>query len=221
MSIPVVSIPKQGPIATRPRRQSVWDTEGYVAGQAAKALINMFQNATNFSASVNNNVNLTLNKTNPRDTSMQTDGQLPQGQMAHIYGWRKKFRTMDAAVGVGANNGASLMNTQRILEETATLSFLFGNNNVYIGVPMWQVPTGAGVVKPFTTINATTVYSQQQDVERGNVYDWTLNGLPTELLQMENFVVQAQTYDGTQPTPAEDLFLTVQLVSVFFKGIQG
>jgi len=219
MAIPVVSIPKQGPIATRPRRQSVWDTECYVGGQAAKDLIVIFQNAGSFAASQNGGVSPALTKNNPRDTSMQADGQLPQGQMAHVYGWAKKFRTMQTEVW--DSKGTGLMNAQRQLEESATLSFFFGNSNIYIGVPMWQVPAAAGVQKPFTTLNASTVYSQQQTVERSNTYDWTLNGLPTEIGQMESFQVQAQTYDGTRPTPAYDLYLTVVLKSMFFKGIQG
>ena len=229
MSIPVVSIPQSGPIATRPRREQLWDTEGYPGNVAIKALVTNFKSAASFASSTNGATTMALSKVKPRDTNMEADGQLPKGTMFHFYGHRLKFRPLNQnqAINPVINEQQATNEAIRILRECTTVSFRFGSSNVFYWAPAYQVPAG---VSQFTNQIGTFLdqmyYNpEQQEVSRLNSYDVTLNGLPTELVEQESFAVDHTAYDGTLPiiptAATGDIYFTDVLIGVLFRGIQG
>lgn len=238
MSIPVVSIPKQGPIATRPRREQIWDTEGCPGNTAVKSLVTVFKSASNFNSSSVGATTMALAKVKPRDTNMEADGQLPKGTMFHYYGHRLKFRPLNqnvavqnAIAGIAAQQAIfATVEAIRLLRETTTIAFRFGSSNIFWWAPAYMVPAGASQYT-HTVGNTTDILfynPEQQDVTRLNSYDVTLNGLPTEIIEQESFAVDHQAYDGTSgatfviPTATTgDIYFTDVLTGVLFRGIQG
>lgn len=238
MSIPVVSIPKQGPIATRPRREQLWDTEGAPGNTALKAVVTTFKSASNFNASQVGATTMALSKIKPRDTNMDADGQLAKGTMFHYYGHRLKFRPLNQNTAA-QNNIAGIVAQQRLaatveairlLRETTTISFRFGSSSVFWWAPAFMVPSGASqFANQIGNVLDQMYYNpEQQDVSRLNSYDVTLNGLPTEIIEQESFAVDHTAYDGTSgatfviPTASTgDIYWTDVLVGVLFRGIQG
>lgn len=229
MSIPVVSIPKQGPIATRPRREQVYDTEGYPGNTATKAVVTVFKSASNFNSSQNGATGMALSKVKPRDTNMDADGQLAKGTMFHYYGHRLKFRPLnqDQSAQPVTNVVQATIEAIRVLRETTTLAFRFGSSNIFWWAPAFLVPAGVSqFCNPAGNFLDMFLYNpEQQDVTRCNSYDVTLNGLPTEITEQESFAVDHTTYDGTQPTiptaTTGDIYFQDVLTGVLFRGIQG
>lgn len=144
MSIPVVSIPQSGPIATRPRREQIWDSEGYPGNTATKALVTTFKSASNFGASQVGATTMALSKVKPRDTNMEADGQLPKGTMFHYYGHRFKYRPLNTnfATQPQTNVFQATIEAIRVLRETTTLAFRFGSSNIFWWAPSYLVPAG-------------------------------------------------------------------------------
>lgn len=214
MPIPIVSIPKQGPIATRPRRESIYDTEGWDSAGAIDSKITIFRNSTSFS-----NTTVALTKQKGRDHNLDgLGGQLPKGQMFHWYGVCNKLRVLNGNLFGAA--AAVWFDVARRIRESTWWTFYFGTSNAYISVQTWQIPQGADIIGAFTTHTAVTMIGQGQDADRNNNYDVTLNGVPTEIGELESFSVDIEA-SGVTPTPTLDTFDTVVLKGILFKGIQG
>lgn len=217
MPIPVVSIPQVGPIATRPRRESIYDTEGWNSGSVVSGKITVFRNATNFA-----NTSLALSKKKGRDVNIDgAGGQLPKGQMFHMYGITNKIRPYNVPLFTQAP--IATIDVMRQIRETMWWSFYFGSSARYVTVPLWQIPEGSSFVGMYTQWNNSTVVGPPQDLERINNFDMTLNGVPTEIGELESFFVDIESnYAGTTgPTPAVDLYNSVVLKGILFRGIQG
>ena len=214
MSIPVVSIPQQGPIATRPRRDGIYDTEGWDDGGAIDAKVTVFRSATSFS-----NTDLGLTKTKGRDHNFDNNGgQLPKGQALHWYVLANKIRPTAANLGGAAV--AVVWDVIRRIREVTWLTFRFGDTP-YLVLQTWQVPECVGVGRGYTTHNAVTLVGQSQsEHDRRNGYDVTLSGMPVEITALESFSADIEA-SGVTPTPTVDLYDTVYLKGVLLKGLQG
>ena len=216
MPIPIVTMPQQGPVAGRPRREALYDTEGWVGGSAIGAKITIFRNATAFTPPSGT---LGLSKTKGRDHNFDNNGgQLAKNQMLHWYSWTQKIRSL-AAVLTGAAVQGQFDLIRRISEGTWS-TFKFGGVP-YISVPTYQIPFGVGHGRVHTTHNAQTVMNPApQELERLNAYDVSLAGLPVEIGEQETFSEEIES-NGVTPTPAVDTYSTSSLRGVFLKGIQG
>lgn len=217
MPIPIVTIPKQGPIATRPRRESLYDTELWTAaGGAIAAKRSLYVNANAFVQTT------ALSKIKGRDHNMDgANGLLPKGQMFHWYGWRLKIRPMNRNLA-SENDGAILavFDVIRRIKEATWTTFYFGSSSLYLQLQTWQLPGGTGYPNCQHNQNATTYVGNNQDLDRMNNYDITLNGVPTEIGELEAYQVDIES-NGVTPTPTTDLYPTCQLIGMLFKGIQG
>lgn len=219
MSFPIVSIPRQGPIATRPRREQLWDTEGYADATAVPARLEIYRNTATYASTA---LGIGTAKVKGIDHNLDSrGGQLPKGQAMHVYGWALRHY---------ANNGNTfgaaavvVWDEIRRIRELTWASWLFSNSSVYITVPTNQIPAGcAETTGRFTTHNATTIIGEDSDAQRSNIYDVTMNGVPTELCELETFSVLVEAGgDITMPSPTQDIFVTNVFKGILFKGIQG
>lgn len=213
MSIPVVTMPQQGPIATRPRREGIYDSEGWANGSAITAKLTIFRSSTSFA------VTLGLTKTKGRDHNMDgPGGQLSKGQALHWYVLCNKIRPLAANL-----QGATIplvWDVVRRIRESTWCTFYFGNTP-YLVLQTWMIPEGCGVTGGFTNHNAITLVSQSQaELDRQNGYDVTLNGMPQEITQLESFSMDVEA-SGVTPTSTVDLYVTTYLKGVLLKGLVG
>lgn len=221
MPIPIVTIPKQGPIATRPRREALFDTEGWpsTGGNTISAKKSLFVNATSFAQTMG------LSKIKGRDHNMDgMNGLLPKGQMFHWYGWRLKIRPMSTPMApTSSTTPMSVFDIIRQIKETTWSSFYFGSSSLYLQLQTWQLPGGTGYPDCQHNQNATTYVGNNQDLDRMNNSDITLNGVPTEIGELEAYQVDIESNlpSGTTIVPPVDLYPSIQLIGMLFKGIQG
>lgn len=217
MAMPIISIPQAGRIATRPRRESIYDTEGYQDATAIPVRLEIYKNSQTFS---NANLGIGTAKVKGRDHNLDgRGGALPKGTMFHWYGWCMKHFPMNGNT-FGAASLVIWDEIRRIREVTWT-SFQFGGSNTYIQVPTWQIPEGAAAIcGRFTTNNATTMIGEGTSASRQDNYDVTLNGVPTEIGELESFSVLVEAGPST-PSPTQDVFVCSVLKGISFKGIQG
>ena len=214
--VPILTIPESGPILARPRKEGVYDTEGWSSSGAVAAKISIFRDSTRFVEA-----NLDLTKRNPRDTNMDQQIGLAGGQHLHWYYTKNKIRPL------GHNlfnaNYITVLDEIRRIRESNWFTFYFGGSGKgqLFTVQLWQVPEGSGTPRPFTTNNATTcIDGSQAELDRANVYDVTMNGVPVEIVQEETFSVDIEN-NGVSVTPTVDLYDTVILGGYFLRGIQG
>lgn len=212
--IPVVTIPQQGPIATRPRRMGLYDTEGWDDGSAIDAKITIYKDVSRFA-----NADLGLTKQYGRDHNFDgSGGQMPKGQMLHWYSWTMKCRTV-AAVKTGAAF-QDVWDVIRRIRESTWCTFFFGRTP-YLTLPHVCIPQGVGLEMPQGTSTAQTWVSPAvAELDRQNGYDVTLNDLPVAIGPLETFSVEVEAI-GVTPTPTVDLYVTSTLRGVFLKGFQG
>lgn len=214
--IPVVTIPDTGPILARPRKEAVYDTEGYNAGTASAAKITVFRDSTRFA-----NSSLGLAKKNPRDTNMDAQVGLAKGQHLHWYFTKLKYRT------IAANKYASVYLTNldevRRLREVSWFSFYFGTTGkgLLFSCQCWQIPDGVGVPMPNTSYNATNVIAPTaQALSRDNVYDVTMNNVPVDITEEEVFTADIETNGVTVTPTTNDVYVSGVLGGYFLRGIQ-
>lgn len=216
MAIPVVTLPKTGDIATRPRREPVYDTEGWVAGSAITGKLTIHRNTQQFQVA---NLGLGPAKVKGRDHNYDNaGGQLPKGQALHWFGMRLKLRPTYANMFGQANTNQ--WDLIRQIREVTWVTFYFGNTP-YIVCQSYLIPEGVGVDGAMTTHNGTTYVSPVSTVlERREAYDVSLGGTPVEIGELESFSKTIESDTG-QPTPTIDVYATSELVGVHLKGIQG
>ena len=216
MSIPVLTLPQQGEILTRPRREGCYDTEGYAGGSAIPARLSIFSNVSAFSPGAGT---MGLTKTKYRDHNFENSGgSLWKGSTLHWYGLKIKFRPLGAVMGGAA--AVAVWDQIRRIRESTWFTFYFGSMP-YISAQTWQVPQGTGFGDAFITHNATTMIgTTHADLDRANHYDITLSGTPTTIGELEPFHMDIEA-SGVLPTPTLDIYLTPVLVGIFLKGITG
>ena len=159
MPIPIVTIPDKGKIATRPRRQSIWDSEGDISGAPIPTKLTFHRSYVAFQA-----VGLTLTKVKGRDTSQEgAPGQIPTGDVFHWYSLtlpsfirNESFLNGPGAWSAtgptaGASNAATTIARMQLtmikrLRTVRALIFRF-SNTPYIQAQQDEIPAGAGVIE--------------------------------------------------------------------------
>lgn len=215
MAIPVVTLGEQGQIATRPRRNPFYDTEGYEDGTAIPTQLKFYGSTNQFQQS-----GLALApKKYGRDTNAEVAGALSKGDYFHWYG---------IALPVGIRN-VSLTSQANVVQSEEInrirmgiwYQFNFGNTP-YILIQADEIPVVWGIPSLFTTWATATVYPPiNSRLKRSNDYDVTIGGLPTEITDLETFAAFLNTVSGFTPSPTNEIYWTHCLTGTYLKGIRG
>lgn len=212
MTMRVVPIPAVGAVGSRPRKEPIYDTEGWASAIAMPAEIVLFTNFSSF-----NTAGLSLSKAFARDTNLQGQNGLPAAHHHYWYGLRAKIRTLDADLGTAPNVVVSEeINRAR---ELSSLQFRFASSEL-ITIQMDEAPSGTGPQYINTTHTGATVLSLPSGVPtRGNAKDVTISGRPVEIVALEAFRVVIGTPSGFTPTVS--LYVSVILEGLLLRGITG
>jgi len=223
MSIQTTPIPITGTVASRPRKESLYDSEGHNNAVAITNLT-LFRNAANFAT-----VGLTEVKTFGRDTNLTgAGGSLPKAHHFYLFGLRAKVRALNVNLGTAANQ-VTFEEVHRI-RELGTLIFNFGTTP-YITAPYDEIPSGVGAqfVTGAPAVAADRVFMPLSNGVplRSNYYDVTVfnpgtqKPAPQEISEIEQFSVQLNFNAVALPSPTVELYHQVILVGVYLKGITG
>lgn len=249
MPIPIVTIPDKGQIATRPRRQYIWDCEGDPSGAAIPTKLTFHRNYTQFQAT-----GLTLTKLKGRDTSQEgAPGQIPTGDVFHWYSMilpsfirNEGFLNGTGATGTGptaAATNAAAIAARGVLAEirrlrTARALVCRFSNTPYIQVQQDEVPAGAGVIESSMTglpglasvgpsvPTVDLVYNtgdsiNQSLASRLGRYDICVDGFPTVITEQENYAADLLADSGLVPTPSLDIYHMLFYCGTYLQGIRG
>ena len=211
----VVPIPASGTVAGRPRKEPLYDSECYKAATAVPTSVTVFSNFATFNVAP---TNIGSAKVLGRDSNLQGgNAGLPQGHLFYWYGWRLKYRTMDANLGSAAN---VVMSEQlNRLRELSDVLFKFTSGE-YIRVQADELPSGTGPAFINSTHTSATVMSLPSGVpDKRNFKDVTVSGKPQEITQLEAFRVVLGTSYSTGLTPTVDIFASPHLEGVLIRGV--
>jgi hypothetical protein len=212
MTMRVVPIPAVGAVGSRPRKEPIYDTEGWAPAVPQAAEIVTFVNFSSF-----NTAGVSLSKAFGRDTNLQGQNGLPAAHHMYWYGMRLKIRSMDADLSDVANITVS-EEINRVRELSFT-QFRFASSEL-ITVQADEAPSGTGPQFINTTHPAATVFSLPSGVPtRGNAKDVTISGRPVEIVALEAFRVVIGTPAGITPTVS--LYASTILEGLLLRGITG
>lgn len=211
MALRVVPIPAVGAVGSRPRKEPLYDTEGWNAGVAMPAQIALFTNFGQF-----NTAGL-IAKAFGRDTNLQGQQGLPAAHHHYWYAWRMKIRTLNAVLSTAAN--VVVPEEINRARELSHVTFRFSASEL-ITCQADELPNGTGPAYINTTHANATVMSLPSGVpDRKNAKDVTISGRPIEIIALEAFRINVQTALGF--TPTVDLFVTLVLEGLLLRGLTG
>lgn len=214
MAIPLVSLPSEGPIATRPRVQSIYDTEAYNDVVDLVAKLTLFRNITAFQVA-----SISLVKTAGRDTNLETPSALGKGDVLDWYG---------ITLPILARDDLTTAANARVFEEIVRLrsllwfTFNYGKTP-YLSMKAKEIPAGCGTWDVHTTHNAMTVIAPANTRNnRDAAYDITVNGFPDRITDRETFYVdlEATTTAPAVFQPTVELYPQCHLQGVLLRGIR-
>lgn len=218
MPIPVVTIPDQGAIATRPRRQPIYDTEFDKAATAIPTKLTLFRNFTQFQVLGGNYSSKVLF----RDTNIDgPGGAIPKGDYMHWYSITCAASVRLLALSGGTNANLQCFNDIVLRRIASWFTFRFGETP-FVRAQLDEIPQGAGVRSVQTTAPNINVFAISQGrLRRDNRYDVSLDGYPTEITDQETFGVDLEADSGWVPTMTNETEWTVYLWGTLLKGIRG
>jgi len=212
MTMRVVPIPAIGAVGSRPRKEPIYDTEGWAPAVPQPSEIVTFVNFSGF-----NTGGLSLQKSFGRDTNLQGQNGLPAAHHHYWYGLRVKIRSLDADLGTAAN--VVVFEEINRIRELGFTQFRFASSEL-ITVQADEAPSGTGPAYANTTHSAATILSLPSGVPtRGNAKDVTISGRPVEIVALEAFRVVYGTPTGITPTVS--LYCSVILEGLLLRGITG
>ena len=210
--IPVVTQPAVQNVATRPRKESIYDTEGVQGGAAHPANVELFRDFGAFQNAV------ALTKQRGRDTNVTGRSGLPKAQHMFWYEVTAEIQVREGDLTIAANQDVS--DIIRRIRELSDWRFDF-TDSPYIRQPYTQFPSSVGPQFTVTTLNAAVMHSLPWGVpHRSNAFSVTIGGRPVEITEIESFFVVI-TMPEAQPTSPIDLYHQVHLRGVRLKGIVG
>ena len=225
MSAPVLTVPQGGPIAARPRREGLYDTEAFV-GAGTVSTFPLFQNTRSFAETAAGT------KQQGLDTNLVGNGgSIPRGHYLRVFG-ANLYQTRRAAIV----NTAAGYDNKRALAESSYWRLLLGSTP-YLDTPTQQVPAGTGLSGPLSTTEAGTFGDVQMGWPICTCYrDLTVPGkirkqtpqgvrevrvprIPIEFAETESFSVNV--IFPIRPTITGTIFMTCYLVSIYLKPLAG
>jgi hypothetical protein len=228
MSAPVLTVPQGGPIAARPRREGLYDTEAFVAAGAVTQFP-FFQNTRQFADT------LAGTKQQGLDTNLVGNGgSIPRGHYLRVFG----AQTYVSRRTVQATTSAAITEKKKIWD-MAYWTLLLGSTP-YLNTQLTRVMSGTGLSGSLTGVEGVGITGG--DVTMGwpictCYYDLTVPGkirkqtargmkevrvprIPIEFAETESFQVNV-TYP-TRPTGvAGTLYIQAYLVSIYLKPLAG
>jgi hypothetical protein len=233
MSAPVLQVPQGGPIAARPRRENLYDTEAFVqASVAGVSVLPFFQNTRAFADP------LAGTKVQNFDTNLVGNGgSIPRGHYLRVFG-TQLYQTERAAPPTTSNG----FDDFRKLPESSYWTLLLGSTP-YLNAQTQQVPAGTGLNGPLSTTQVLTTGAVQMGWQICTCYrDLTVPGkirkqtpqgtkeiriprIPIEFAETESFAVnvtfpQAALLRATM-TAATTIYMVCTLVSIYLKPLAG
>lgn len=215
MSIQVAQMPALGAVAGRPRKESLYDTDGYAAAAAAPpAQVRLFSNFAAFVVPA-----LAIVKQPDRDTNLRGAGNLPRAQHFLLYGAQHRIHAMGANLAALASVGFFELASRA--RDISAWQFTF-SNTPYVTAQLRDIPSNVSQ-QVFTTHGGTTVISDCNGEAGRRHYDLTVSGQPQSLTELETFSVTVITPAALAfLAPAGiDMFQTALLRGVNIKGISG
>jgi hypothetical protein len=213
--IQLVPLPAQGTVAGRPRKESVYDSDVYLAAVVIPQQLLLFNNLSAFSVAPPLGPKQFGRDSNLRGTG---SGGLPQATHFFWYAWRLKARTLGTNLNLPAN--ATIPEELNRWRELAFVQFAF-QTSVLITAQADEIPSGAGPQFITTTVAATTMPSLPSGVpSKREGKDVTIMGRPVELNALESFTVPVNVpQGGFAPTAA--VYLTCVLDGVLLRGLSA
>ncbi len=231
---PILAVPTGGCIASRPRREGLYDSEAFVQGGYVSTF-SLFQNTRKFQDPA-----WPYPKIFGLDTNLiGNGGSIPRGHYLRVSGAQLYVsrRTTQLLTASGLDN-------KRMIFDGSYWQLLLGSTP-YLFTPTFQVPAGTGISGPVST---TELNLTAGDVQMGwqvcTVYkDLTIPGkvrkalgagcgqtptgfkeirvprIPIEFAETESFTVNI-TFP-VRPTISGQLFMTCYLVSIYLKPLAG
>ena len=227
MSAPVITVPQGGPIAARPRRENLYDSEAFTQAGALTTLP-FFQNTRAFAEAAAGNKVANL------DTNLiGNGGSIPRGHYLRVFGAQVYLTRRGTAALT-----AAAIDDKRKLFDSSFFQVLLGSTP-YLNASTFKVPSGTGLSGPVsTTENGLT----SGDVQMGwpvctCYFDLTVPGkirkqtpqgvkemrvprIPIEFAETESFGVNV-TYPTRPTITSGTIFMTVNLVSIYLKPLAG
>jgi len=231
MSAPVLTVPAGGPIAARPRREGLYDTEAF---RQAGTIVQLpfFQNTRVFADPVAGNKTLL-------DTNLiGNGGSIPRGHYLRVFG-----ANVYMSHRAGYATVATQFDDKRKLAEDSFWRLLLGSTP-YLDAPTQQVPAGTGVLGPLgsgevgvtsgdmqigwpicTCYKDLTVPGKIRKQTPQGVKEIRVPRIPIEFAETESFSVNI-TFPGAVAlraamTAATTIFMTTYLVSIYLKPLAG
>jgi hypothetical protein len=226
MSAPVLTVPQGGPIAARPRREGLYDTEAFV-GTGTVTVFPLFQNTRSFAETSAGT------KTFGLDTNLVGNGgSIPRGHYLRVFG-AQTFMTRRQVPALTA----SAITEKSKLWDMAYWTLLLGSTP-YLYAPLNRIVSGQGLSGTLATTEALTVGDVQMGWQICTCYfDLTVPGkirkqtqsgvkeirvprIPIEFAETENFGVNVSY--PTRPTGiAGTIYMQAYLVSIYLKPLAG
>ena len=229
MSAPVLTVPQGGPIAARPRRENLYDTEAFVAAPSVLTVLPFFQNTRAFADP------LAGTKTQNLDTNLVGNGgSIPRGHYLRVFGAQmyESRRNTPPTTAAGFDDF-------RKLPESSFWTLLLGSTP-YLNAQTQQIPAGTGLNGPIATgLPATTVGAVQigwpictcyRDLTvPGKIRKQTPQGvreirvprIPIEFAETESFAVNVTFPIRPVIEVGSTIFWTCTLVSIYLKPLAG
>jgi hypothetical protein len=232
MSAPVLTVPTGGPIAARPRRENLYDTEAFVAAPAGTiTVLPFFQNTRTFADPAAGT------KVQNFDTNLVGNGgSIPRGHYLRVFGAQmyESSRNTPPTTAAGWDDF-------RKLPESSFWTLLLGSTP-YLNAQTQQIPAGTGLTGPIAmgaVAPAVTVGNMQVGWPICTCYrDLTVPGkirkqtpqgvkeirvprIPIEFAETENFAVNVTFPIRPVIVALSTIFMTCTLVSIYLKPLAG
>ena len=227
MSAPVLTVPQGGPIAARPRREGLYDTEAFVqAGTVTQ--FPFFQNTRQFADT------LAGTKQQGLDTNLVGNGgSIPRGHYLRVFG----AQTYMSRRTVATLTSAAITDKKK-LWEMSYWTLLLGSTP-YLNTPTPQVPAGTGLFGPLASGEVLTIGGVQMGLQICTCYrDLTVPGkirkqtpqgvkevrvprIPIEFAETESFQVNITFPDRPSIAVGNTIFMSCNIVSIYLKPLAG
>jgi hypothetical protein len=232
MGAPILTVPQAGQVAARPRRENLYDTQGYATGVTT---LPFFQNtATWADTTVGAAATSYTAKQFGLDTNLVGNGgSIPRGHYLRVFGMQLYMTRRNAT----PTTSLQIVEQSRKMIDAGFMVLLLGTTP-YLYASIFDIPAGTGLQGPVSTTQTGVCSGSVQsgwpsctcfrDLTVPGKIKKTVNGvtkeirvprIPIEFAETENFAVNL-TYP-TLPTVTGAIFMVITLVSIYLKPLAG